>query len=82
MKRKSSLIGAFAVAVALALPATSSAKESSVYGWCPEAAGTDCGKVEKRPVVVPERIGPKIRPSLVKGAYGGEAWQSGSWQMS
>ena len=82
MKRRSSLIGAFAVAVALALPAMSSAKQSSVYGWCPEAAATDCRKVDKRPVPAPGRIRPKIKPSLVKGVYGGEAWQAGSWQMS
>jgi hypothetical protein len=82
MKRKSSLIGVFAVAVALALPATSSAKESSVYGWCPEAAGTDCGKVEKRPVLVPDRFGPKTKPTQGKSPYGGDVWRSGSWLMS
>jgi hypothetical protein len=82
MKAKSTLIGALAVAAALALPATSSAKESSVYGWCPEAAGRDCGKIDKRPVLAPGQIRPKIRPALVRGQYGGEAWQSGSWQMS
>jgi hypothetical protein len=82
MKHKSSLIGAFAVAVVLALPATSSAKESSVYGWCPEAAGTDCGNPEKRPVLVPERIGPKIKPTQVRSPYGGDGWRSGSWMMS
>ena len=82
MKSKSSLIGAFAVAVVLALPATSSAKESSVYGWCPEAAGTDCGNPAKRPVLVPERIGPKIKPTQVRSPYGGDGWRSGSWMMS
>ena len=82
MKSKSSLIGAFAVALVLALPATSSAKESSAYGWCPEAAGTDCGKVGKRPVLVPERIGPKIKPTQMRSPYGGDVWRSGSWMMS
>jgi hypothetical protein len=82
MKRRTSLIGAFAVAAVLALPATSSAKESSVYGWCPEAAGTGCGNIGKRPGLVPERFGPKIRPSQAKSPYGGDAWRSGSWFMS
>ena len=82
MKIKSPLIGAFAVAVVLALPATSSAKDGSVYGWCPEAAGTNCGNPEKRPVLVPERIGPKIKPTQVRSPYGGDGWRSGSWMMS
>jgi hypothetical protein len=82
MKRRSSLIGAFAVAVVLALPATSSAKESPVYGWCPEAASADCGKIGKRPVLVPEKIGPRIKPTQVRSPYGGDAWRSGSWTMS
>jgi hypothetical protein len=82
MKRKSSLIGAFAVALVLALPATSSAKESSAHSWCPEAAGTHCGKIDKRPGKLPKLIGPKIRPTQARSPYGGDVWRSGSWMMS
>jgi hypothetical protein len=81
MKRKSSYIGALGVAVMLALPATASAQKSP-QSWCPSAARADCGKVGKRPTLAPGQIRPKIRPALVRGPYGGEAWQSGSWQMS
>lgn len=82
MKRKFSFIGAFAVALVLALPAAASAKESSVYRWCPQAASADCGKVGKRPVLVPEQIGPKIKPTQARSPYGGDVWRSGSWMMS
>ena len=53
--------------------ATSSAKESSALRrGVQRQAGTDCGKVGKRPVLVPERIGPKIKPTQVRSPYGGD----------
>ena len=79
MKGKSYL-GALGVALVLALPAAASA-QTSRHAWCPSQAG-NCGKIDTRPTLVPERIGPKAKPAQVRGQYGGEAWQSGSWQMS
>ena len=81
MKPKSSYIGVLGVALVLALPATASAQKSR-HASCPSQASGQCGKVEKGPALVPERFGPKIKPTQVRGVYGGEAWQSGSWQMS
>ncbi len=81
MKGKSSYLGALGVALVLALPATASA-QTSRHAWCPSQAHADCGKPGKRPALVPDLTRPKVKPAQVRGHYGGEAWQSGSWQMS